>query len=189
MSYTAGQKLRASQMSVYVCTSTTRPIGHVGQLIYETDFRRFVMYDGSQWIVTPQGTAFVGFTDSGTTTSTSYTGTRTSSSNVAGVVFKAPLSGIVRIDWSAGLSNSGAGISLASIQVLTGAVIGSGSSVLAAADSNALQYGASAAELKLSDFYYVQGLTPNADYNTQIMYRVSGNTGTFNRPKISAMSA
>lgn len=50
MSYTAGQKLRASQMSVYACTSTTRPTGHTGQLIYESDTGGLVMYDGSQWL-------------------------------------------------------------------------------------------------------------------------------------------
>jgi hypothetical protein len=189
MSYTAGQKLRATQMGGrYVCTSTTRPPGHVGQEIYETDFKRFMMYDGTQWIQVPQGTAFTGQTDSGTTTSSTYTATRTGTANVAGVAFKAPLSGIVRIDWACGIS-AVSGIPLVSFQCLTGAVIGSGSSVLAASDSYALQ-ATTTAELKVSDFYYVQGLTPNADYNAQLMYRSSGAvTATFNRPKISAMSA
>ena len=50
MSYTAGQKLRATQMSMYVCTSATRPDGHTGQLIYETDTGRAMMYSGSTWI-------------------------------------------------------------------------------------------------------------------------------------------
>jgi len=49
MSYTAGQKLRASQMSVYVCTSATHPAGHTGQLIYETDTGLYAWYDGSAW--------------------------------------------------------------------------------------------------------------------------------------------
>lgn len=50
MSYTAGQKLRASQMGgMYVCTSSTRPPGHTGQLIYETDTGRAMFYDGSGW--------------------------------------------------------------------------------------------------------------------------------------------
>jgi hypothetical protein len=51
MSYTAGQKLRATQMGgMYVCTSATRPDGHIGQLIYETDTGRAMMYSGSGWI-------------------------------------------------------------------------------------------------------------------------------------------
>lgn len=50
MSYVAGQKLRASQMGgMYVCTSATRPAGHTGQLIYETDTGRAMFYDGSGW--------------------------------------------------------------------------------------------------------------------------------------------
>ena len=50
MSYTAGQKLRATQMSMYVCTSATRPDGHTGQLIYETDTDAFQVYNGSAWV-------------------------------------------------------------------------------------------------------------------------------------------
>jgi hypothetical protein len=50
MSYTAGQKLRASQMSVYVCTSSTHPTGHSGQIIYETDTGMFLAYIGSAFV-------------------------------------------------------------------------------------------------------------------------------------------
>lgn len=50
MSYTAGQKLRASQMSGYVCTSSTRPAGHSGQVIIETDTGMSKIYTGSSWI-------------------------------------------------------------------------------------------------------------------------------------------
>jgi hypothetical protein len=51
MSYTAGQRVRASQMGgMYVCTSSTRPDGHIGQLIYETDTGRAMMYSGTGWI-------------------------------------------------------------------------------------------------------------------------------------------
>ena len=49
MSFTAGQKLRASQMPGYVCTSSTRPTGHSGQIIYETDTGFFMWYNGSNW--------------------------------------------------------------------------------------------------------------------------------------------
>jgi hypothetical protein len=50
VSFTAGQKLRASQMQGYVCTSGTRPAGHTGQLIYETDTGRWMFYSGSGWL-------------------------------------------------------------------------------------------------------------------------------------------
>lgn len=49
MAYAAGQKLRASQLSTYVCTSTTRPTGHSGQWIYETDTQMLAINDGSTW--------------------------------------------------------------------------------------------------------------------------------------------
>lgn len=57
MAFSAGQKLRASQMSVYVCTSSTRPAGHSGQIIYETDTDMLAMYTGSVWnYISPTGT-------------------------------------------------------------------------------------------------------------------------------------
>lgn len=60
MSYAAGQKLRASQMSTYVCTSSTRPAGHSGQIIYETDTGMTAIYDGSTWrYLVPDGTSSV----------------------------------------------------------------------------------------------------------------------------------
>lgn len=49
MAYAAGQKLRASQMSVFVCTSTTRPAGHSGQIVYETDTGMMAVRTGSTW--------------------------------------------------------------------------------------------------------------------------------------------
>ncbi|MEU7817055.1 hypothetical protein [Pseudonocardia sp. NPDC049154] len=49
MSFTAGQKLRASQMPGYTCTSTTRPTGHTGQTIYETDTGMVALYTGTGW--------------------------------------------------------------------------------------------------------------------------------------------
>lgn len=60
MGYTAGQKLRASQLSVYPCTSTTRPAGHVGQIIRESDTGMTAIYDGSTWrYLTADGTGTV----------------------------------------------------------------------------------------------------------------------------------
>ena len=50
MTFTAGQKVRASQMPGYVCTSSTRPTGHSGQTIFETDTGLMMMYTGSAWV-------------------------------------------------------------------------------------------------------------------------------------------
>lgn len=49
MSFTAGQKVRASQMPGFVCTSSTRPTGHAGQYIYETDTGMVALHDGTNW--------------------------------------------------------------------------------------------------------------------------------------------
>ncbi len=49
MTWVAGQKIRASQMPGYVCTSSTRPAGHSGQIIYETDTGMTAIYTGSAW--------------------------------------------------------------------------------------------------------------------------------------------
>jgi len=49
MTWVAGQKVRASAMPGYVCTSGTRPSGHSGQIIYETDTGMTAIYTGSAW--------------------------------------------------------------------------------------------------------------------------------------------
>lgn len=49
MTFVAGQKVRASQMPGYTCTSSTRPTGHSGQIIYETDTGMTAIYTASGW--------------------------------------------------------------------------------------------------------------------------------------------
>lgn len=50
MAFTAGQKLRAVDISL-PCTSGTRPSSpHSGQFIYETDTGTVLMYTGSAWV-------------------------------------------------------------------------------------------------------------------------------------------
>lgn len=190
MAYTAGQKLRASQMSTFACTSATRPAGHSGQTIYETDTGRILVYTGSAWrSILPEVTVQSAPGDSGTVTSTTYTGTRTGTSNVCGSSFTAPPSGAVRIDWACGLSNTVAtNFSLASIEVRTGTTVGSGTVILAASDAYALQV-STTAETKITDFYALSGLTSGSSYNVRLMYRCNSGTSTFNRPKVLVASA
>lgn len=113
----------------------------------------------------------------GTTTSTSYTATLTGATT-AQVAFVAPTSGKVKIDWRATLANSGANATLASVEVREGSVLGSGTAVVNGADSRSIRndgtttIGASASRI-------VAGLTPGASYNAQIVFRVTGGTGTF----------
>lgn len=190
MAYTAGQKLRASQMTVAVCTAATRPAGHSGQIAFETDTGKLILYNGSAWVyILPETGVTNAPGDLGTVTSGTYTGTRTGTANVVGVTFKAPQSGVVRIDWASGIFNSSAAnYTLCSIEVRTGTTIGSGTIVLAASDNYALQ-ASIATEIKIADWYMLSGLTPRADYNVRLMYRVFAGTGTFNRPKVLVTSA
>lgn len=39
-----------------ICTSSTRPAGYAGMLIYETDTKRSLLYDGTGWIVMSEPT-------------------------------------------------------------------------------------------------------------------------------------
>ncbi len=118
-------------------------------------------------------------TASGTTGSTSYTATLTGGTACA-VVFVAPTSGMVRITNTSRISNSGTAVTYCSFQLLTGAVVGSGSTILGGSDSHAILHEAGAAILtRNSVVHYVSGLTAGDTYNCQQLFRVVATTGTF----------
>lgn len=125
--------------------------------------------------------------DSGTVATATYTPTRAGTSNVAGCAFIAPNSGNVMVFWAAGLSVTSTFV-LASFQIATGNVVGSGTVVQAANDNIQIQ-GTATTETSEATFYPVSGLTPGAAYNIQLMYRTqsSGSTGTINRPRVNVM--
>ena len=114
----------------------------------------------------------------GSTSSTSYTATLTGAT-AAGLSFTAPASGKV-ILYNNGLLAASATAQLAycTIRVRTGAVVGSGSDVLAAADDWAIA--------TKEDFFegkgrskMLSGLTPGAAYNVQQLFRSSSGTAQF----------
>ncbi|HET9889639.1 MAG TPA: hypothetical protein VFQ42_03985 [Mycobacterium sp.] len=125
-------------------------------------------------------------TDSGTVTSGTYVGTRTGTSNVAGVAFTAPNSGNIMVLWGGGLSISGGGFVLVSFEIRTGNVVGSGTQWWAPSDNIQIQ-GESTTETSEATFYPISGLTPGGSYNIRQMYRANTGTGTVNRPRISVM--
>lgn len=114
---------------------------------------------------------------SGTTTSISYTATLTGGT-ACGVAFTAPASGKVLIYNKAYFYNSAAGTSFSfcTARVRTGASIGSGSDVLAAADTeaNVTTHVAAQTVVRL-----LTGLTAGSAYNVQQLFRVDAGTGTF----------
>ena len=124
-------------------------------------------------------------TGSLTTTSTTYAaGTGT----VCGVAFAAPLSGQVSFIWSAEVSNSGANLTLASIQVSTGATLDSGTVILAADDLDTIRNGLTTV-LRITGVRLLTGLIPYAAYNVVMKYRVAAGTGTYDRRRILVMPA
>lgn len=124
-----------------------------------------------------------------TTTSTSYTPTL-SPAGLCGVVFVAPQSGKVTLIWTGEMFNSGANnITSMSPAVRTGAVIGSGSVVLAADDDRAIRVNVVSPGDRHSCAYLLTGLTPGTTYNASLEQRVNTGTGNFNRREITALTS
>jgi predicted alpha/beta hydrolase len=97
-----------------------------------------------------------------------------------GLVFVAPPSGMTLLLYRARMhaSASGGHGEMAPV-VLTGAVIGSGSSQLAASIDNALQYPSlSTSDLTTSAWTLLTGLTPGSSYNLQMYAQQGGFTGS-----------
>jgi hypothetical protein len=125
--------------------------------------------------------------NSGAVTSSIYTESRTgvAVANEAGVSFTAPASGKVKITWACGITAPAAGaFALASWVIRTGTTIGSGTVVQAADDTVVCQNTGVTAENSYMNFFLLSGLTAGSSYNVRMAYRVSGGSGTFNRPKI-----
>lgn len=128
-------------------------------------------------------------TDSGTVTSTTYTGARTGTTNVAGCAFIAPTSGKIKISWHAGVSNSSTtAFTLISFEVRQGSTVGSGTVIVTASDNVCIQHSGTTAEESKSTFYPLDAgqLVAGTQYNVRLMYRVSAGTGTINRPRVMA---
>lgn len=117
-----------------------------------------------------------------TTTSTSYgDGTGT----ICSVDFIAPLSGQVTFIWSAEISNSGANLTLASIEVT---IVNTGATFLAADDADTIRNGLTTV-LRITNVSLLTGLVPNTAYNVAMKYRVGAGTGTYDRRRILVMPA
>jgi hypothetical protein len=135
------------------------------------------------------GTSSTVDTTSRTTTSTSYTATL-SPAGLCGVVFVAPQSGKVTLLWTGEMFNSGANnITSMSPAVRTGAVVGSGSLVLAADDDRAIRVNVVSPGDRHSCAYLLSGLTAGTTYNASLEQRVNTGTGNFNRREIIALTS
>lgn len=105
-------------------------------------------------------------------TSTSY-----AAGTSCGVAFIAPTTGRVLIEWRSFLDNSGANFTICAPEVRAGSVVGSGAIQVPASDENGLTMEGQN-QFRMGMFLPVDGLTPGASYNVQLMHRVTGGTGT-----------
>jgi hypothetical protein len=112
-----------------------------------------------------------------TTSSITYT-TTLSPANICGTAFTAPPSGKIVIHWSSQLSNSsGPNVAECSPAVRTGSTVGSGTSVHAAAVTNAIT---AIANTQAGSSVLVTGLTAGSSYNVALEHRAfSAGTATF----------
>ena len=109
------------------------------------------------------------------TLSTSYVDLATT----CGTAFKGPASGNALVMWRSYLENSTVGSGcLCSPEIRTGAVVGSGSPVVAASDTRALlQTGVE--QIAVGSMFTVFGFTPGEDYNIRLLHRATANTASF----------
>lgn len=102
--------------------------------------------------------------------------------NICGVAFVAPASGIVTIHFVTRLENSSAaGGALMAPWVGTGTTVGSGTEVVAALVENSIiffQHSTAAEALRMGAFLRVTGLTPGAEYNVSMRVRAASGGGT-----------
>lgn len=107
-----------------------------------------------------------------------------------GLAFRAPNSGTVIMHYTARMSNNVDGnVCLMTPVVRTGSVVGSGSSVLAANDENAvrIQSANAGGQSRSGSHVLVEGLTPGDQYNVRLEHRVGANTGTIAHRRVTVV--
>lgn len=121
-----------------------------------------------------------------------YTSTSTSYTDVGavycGVVFTVPPNGRVALNYGGRMRNGTAGISsFLTLVIREGNTIGSGTTVLAAADDNATDHAAGANQSDRQEVSYLFDTgTPGSVYNAFLMHRAESGTSTFSRRHIMA---
>lgn len=154
-------------------------------LIFDASDKTLKAYNGSGWDTFGKygilGT-FPSVTQNtnGTTTSGAFTATLTGGTTCS-TTFVAPQNGKVDIYNTAQVDNSGANVSICAIEVREGAVVGSGTVVLAAAISHGLYSNKLTRATAITD---ISGLTPGSTYNVQQMFAVTGGTGSFENKRL-----
>lgn len=166
-------------------TAITNP--KEGQFAVTTDTGLVWRRTASAWVPHPIDSLSDIQNASGTTTSTSYTFTLAGGGVGCGLAFVAPPSGKVLIHNEMQLNIATSGFAFCSINVKTGAVIGSGTDVIAPSDDEAVTNDVTARRFGVARL--VTGLTPGASYNVKQAFKSSsGNTATFVRKQLIVMA-
>lgn len=126
-------------------------------------------------------------TTSRTTTSGTYTAVL-SPAGICGTIFVAPTSGRVIVAFTADMTLSVANFSFASIEIREGAVVGSGTPVVAATDARALRHDVTQ-PLTHGRTSPISGLTAGLTYNVQFMQRANGVTLTMSNREVVVFPA
>lgn len=120
--------------------------------------------------------------DSQLTASTTSSTTYANLTNICGVSFTAPSSGIVTLHYATRLSNnSAAGGAIMTPWVGTGSTVGSGTEFLASADANAIlffQHSTASEDLRNGASCIVTGLSAGTVYNVSMRARATSGGGT-----------
>jgi hypothetical protein len=184
----SGVENRLVQRYLSVADRTARnPAPNEGELSYLSDVNRYDSFTGSVWtpLINPS-TFAVNTAPFPGLASLVYT---TVGPALLGVTFVVPQSGQVRVDWMANLDNTlTTATTFVSPQLNAGNVIGAGATITASSDSIAISnFGQSA--IGVGGFYIYTGLTPGADVNAFLQYRVDGGAGALSQRKIALSQA
>jgi hypothetical protein len=112
-------------------------------------------------------------------------GTQSSSGSYThcAVVFTAPETGRVIIQWSGGVRNIASGsspVAYLSPEVRAGGTVGSGTVVLGSNDARSVRTNlAGSATVRAGAAHLLAGLVPGNSYNARILHRVTSQTGEF----------
>lgn len=102
-----------------------------------------------------------------------------------GVAFVAPTTGRVKIDFAGTFDNdTSTAFTIMTPVVRTGSTVGSGTTVFAASDDEAISLGGTEAA-RFGSHTFVSGLTPGNVYNVRLEHRVSAGIGTLVRRRVT----
>lgn len=158
-----------------------------GQFAVTTDTGKLWYRHSGAWYEYP-GVSVVDTQNTiGTTTSSGGWTSTLTGGTACGVAFVAPPSGKVLIGHNVKISSTGSN-AYCGIRVRTGAVVGSGSDVLADSINEAIVY-AGTITPRMGVTKTLTGLTPFASYNVQERFIVDGGTGSFESKSLSVSPA